>query len=816
MAIKTLKAFQEQAIESAVAVFDRARQMLDAAGADEQGRAAAIHDNGYLLIEAPTGSGKTLMAGYIVEKLSSLDRVVWFWFAPFKGVVDQSAAFLREQFHGLRLRTLGEDRNGIGTRSGDVFVTTWQTVATRVRDRRNVRQSGEQNPSVDELIEMLREQGFRIGVVVDEAHHGFHGETQAAIFFRSVLTPEYTILVTATPDDADLRDLEERMQIGNLHRVSISRADAVGSGPGAGLIKNGIKCVAWRTEEGTDALVDFETTALREARTLHQFLKAELQRMGVNLTPLLLVQVDSKPKSVERAKEKLIACGFTEAQIATHTADEPDAGLLALANDETREVLIFKMAVALGFDAPRAWTLVSMRAARDEDFGVQLVGRILRVHRRLQGKTLPDALKYGYVLLADIDAQQGLDTAGQRINQLQTAYATVSPTTVIVRVGDRDLVQSLGADGQMMLTPVPPAGAIFIPPAAVDLNDETNLDARQSLLFATARTPEEVRGAVRALLSAPPPEGRYHYPLRPDVPRRFKSQEFPEDRDVTEEDCAQRFFVSAEQLLNTILNRDRVRVQKLTLEIFTHHLQTELGFALPSLEQMQRKAQAELLRSGIFSAKELRRALTHRLHVLLDGRGVDDATDSQRLSEYLDIMLSQHPELLRNAQKAAMAATAEIRDADPIPEKIDSEVPLPRSRLNAYGVFPEGLNNWERSFGDYLDSDDTRTVLWWHRNPPRKPWSINVLLESGSGFYPDFIVGIRSRRTEDGGLLIDTKYAYDTNREMPKILAEHGAYGRVMILSKNPSQRWAVVRIEQGSGRPSLGPPFRIAEAASY
>ena len=36
---------------------------------------------------------------------------------------------------------------------------------------------GEINPSIDTLIEMLRDQGLRIGVVVDEAHHGFGQET---------------------------------------------------------------------------------------------------------------------------------------------------------------------------------------------------------------------------------------------------------------------------------------------------------------------------------------------------------------------------------------------------------------------------------------------------------------------------------------------------------------------------------------------------------------------------------------------------------------------------------------------------------------
>ena len=145
------------------------------------------------------------------------------------------------------------DRNPVGTRSGDVFVTTWGLVATRVRDRRSVRVSGEQNESVDDLIISLRDQGYRIGVVVDEAHHTFKGENQAAIFFRSVLKPEYTILVTATPDDKDLDDLKQRMQVRNIHKVGISRADAVGNKDEEGLVKRGVKAIAWRVEEGSDA-----------------------------------------------------------------------------------------------------------------------------------------------------------------------------------------------------------------------------------------------------------------------------------------------------------------------------------------------------------------------------------------------------------------------------------------------------------------------------------------------------------------------------------------------------------------------------------
>ncbi len=138
--------------------------------------------------------------------------------------------------------------------------------------------------------------------------------------------------------------------------------------------------------------------------------------------PLRLVQADSDEKnSVDRIKKKLPQLGFSEEQIAVHTAAEPDAGLMALANDEKREVLIFKMGVALGFDAPKALTFFSMRAAKDADFGVQLVGRILRVHRRVPGRKIPEIPSYGHVFLAASETQGGIHQAGERINKIQTA-----------------------------------------------------------------------------------------------------------------------------------------------------------------------------------------------------------------------------------------------------------------------------------------------------------------------------------------------------------------------------------------------------------
>jgi hypothetical protein len=96
-----------------------------------------------------------------------------------------------------------------------------------------------------------------------------------------------------------------------------------------------------------------------------------------------------------------------------------------------------------------------------------------------------------------------------------------------------------------------------------------------------------------------------------------------------------------------------------------------------------------------------------------------------------------------------------------------------------------------------------------------KDWSVQVLLTSGRAFFPDFILGIKGRPTPHGALLADTKYAFDTAKEAPKILAEHGDYGRVLIIHKTGEKRWAKVRFNE-NGRPVLGDEFRIVDAPGF
>jgi len=818
MKIKTLKSYQEQAVASGLGVFLWAKTQYGAlppGAAPEEMKKITAH-TGTILLEAPTGSGKTLMAAHLLEEFSRRENVVWFWFAPFKGVTGQTVSFLKEQCGGLRTRDLSQDRQVTGSRRGDVFVTTWQTVAVKVADRRNARKDSEQAPGTDTLVARLREMGFRIGVVVDEAHHSFQGQGQAAAFYNEVLAPEYTVLITATPDDKDIEKWKKSCGVAEVQRISVSRADAVD----AGLVKAAVRCISFIPDPASEGLVDMELTCLRCATGVHADIKAQLKTAGISLAPLMLVQVDSKRKdSVAKAKERLMQLGWTEDKIAVHTAEEPDAGLLALANDEQREVLIFKMAVALGFDAPRAFTLVSMRAAKDEDFGVQLLGRILRVHRRLHGKSVPEALRYGYVLLANPDAQTGLEAAGQRMNALKTELAKTAPTVGVVAVAGKSGVQILGPGGQSWMFPPdeawkPLAGSPGITTPQTSGGKDGG-GGQGELPFGlepettTAAVPGATGGpSLIAAITGTGPEaplatGKVVYKLRPDVPRRFKSVMLPPAIEELEEECAKFFMVDAAAILSGMVSK--VQVQKRTLEVFTGQMTLDFEQADLSRGEVARRAQDLLFDNDNFDPRELRRHLLIRLKQSLEDQGLAALAKPEEAAHVLNAIILHKPGLLKEAQKKAIAAHATLEETEALPEEIPFDEPVMQSPRNIYHIYPPGMNNWEREFAQALDAVPGSLVRWWHRNEVKRPWSVSLVLPEGGRFFPDFIISIDGRKRDDGILLADPKAMWEQSEQHGKVLTEHPAYGKALIITKAGNYGWHSIVWDAKTRKPALG-----------
>ncbi|MFM8340955.1 MAG: DEAD/DEAH box helicase family protein [Methylomonas sp.] len=224
------KTYQADAVKNALEIFRYAENQLQQVSSAEDQQAISAH-NGCVLLEAPTGAGKTLMAGLIAESFARNDhrdnaKIVWFWFTPFAGLVEQAKSALKRDFNGLRIRDLSCERVVYSAQIGDVFVTTWASVAASNAKTRKLRINGDLSVALDEFIPQLREAGFRIGVVVDEAHHSFTKATETVNFYRSVMRPEFSLLITATPDDADVAKFKKAAGLAQVHRIQVSRQNS--------------------------------------------------------------------------------------------------------------------------------------------------------------------------------------------------------------------------------------------------------------------------------------------------------------------------------------------------------------------------------------------------------------------------------------------------------------------------------------------------------------------------------------------------------------------------------------------------------------
>jgi len=828
------KGYQREAVVNALEIFRYAEAQLAQAG-DEASRAAATAFNGCLLLEAPTGSGKTLMAGMIAEAFAAPERVgnahiVWFWFTPFATLVEQAKEAIKSTFVGLRVRDLQADRKTRGTQSGDLYVTTWASVAAANAATRRVRSGGEFVLSLDDLMAELRADGFRIGTVVDEAHHGFATAKEAVRFYRESLKPDFTLMITATPDDADVEKFRRAAGIVHLHRIRVSRKEAVD----AGLIKDGIKSIAYLAAPDQTELVDFAATALLDGWGMHNAIKQGLQTAGIGLVPLMLVQVGNSDQAVAEARTRLAALGVAESKIAWYTADDPNDDLLAVALDERKEVLIFKVAVALGFDAPRAFTLVSMRGAKDTDFGIQVVGHILRVHSRLQGPTLdqklPELLRCGYVFLADAANQSGLVNAGEKINAIQSELAQVCPFTMVVKIAGRHEIQ-VTHNGQSQLLSVP-----YTPPVwpAPGNTPDANI-AADGVPFAGEPPAWQQTGILTNLVLMPPPSAptvatmaaapataqttpllanNRRFALREGVPRVYRSEQTP--LSTTDLLTCIAAHIAIDDRAFSAGFRQSVKVTRQTVDLFEGSEQTQSMNARLSDAEIARRAQSVLFDADNLDPRELHDVLLARLKTEYGHRGVD--ADDAAIALALNRIMAAYPHLIRNAARGCSAKFKESFDAAPLPDCVELPAGVKKSRLNVYGVMPQDLNAPEQTFAQLLDADTSGTVEYWFRNEPRKPWSIGIVMPSGERYFPDFAIKVAGRTVGAGLMLVETKGHHILNGDntVDKVLAEHKLYGVPLMLVQDDAGRFMTAKHFPNTGRNEQDQIFRIENLAGY
>jgi len=314
-----------------------------------------------------------------------------------------------------------------------------------------------------------------------------------------------------------------------------------------------------------------------------------------------------------------------------------------------------------------------------------------------------------------------------------------------------------------------------------------------------------------------PLPGNVLYPLRQGMPTRFQTERLPLSTDELLKGIGAHLKLNAE-VLNAGL-RKSVKITRRTItDIFgDHEERVDTVQARLSRAQLARRAQRVLYDAQYYSPRDLEEMLLSRLRLEYNdhqGIGLSD----EELRDALNVILAHYPKLVRDAARSSAALNKEIVETAPLPEQVEMAPGAQRSRLNVYGIMPPELNEHERKFAELLDADTSGTVLWWHRNEPRKPWSIGIVLPDGDRYFPDFAVGVKNRTRGGGILLLETKggHLLNSDETLEKIAAAHKTYGAPVMLTQRDDGSFWIVRHIATSNHVEEDQAFRVENMAQY
>lgn len=838
------------------------------------------------LLRAPTGSGKTYVLSRVLANISAERPVVWFWFVPFVTLVNQTLDALITNAGDLAPVLFNEGINQEPA-AGQVLISTTQGVSRAAwRVQYYNAGGGELARTPAEFVALARVTELEIGVVVDEAHIALDQATEFGQFVQW-LQPKYLAMATATPKSERINQFLTSAGMGSYESFNVSREDVVR----ARLNKAYIEAVIYQLRETTATVADLKRTVLKQAWLRNQALKTLLAEAGIPLTPLLLVQVENGKTSIEEAERDLIElCRVPPQAIGKHSSDSPDPELMdAIANDTTKEVLIFKQSAGTGFDAPRAFVLASTKAVNDADFAMQFIGRVMRVSRQIRAAftsydAIPDDFNTAYIYLANAEAQQGFQQAIQTTDAIQSQLegqvekmarrVTRSGATVITNRTTRQPMlnrefplpaseskqpSSNAAQAESTTGQVAGSGASA---TTSEPSDQGVLFELQELdeLAPTASPPKaspDKAGSKAEWFEALKVHGISAYPLRRDlkkVPVCFKREARPNSLNM--EDIVRRVATRLtlkdhhmrDALLavrgrlqeierHTELTKRAVTDNKVTIVIDRNRIAAEAKIAMNRLPQVEEADQRILI-------EVLAGRLTPRLQDALDDAGTEVSADEvKRMARTAACWLIRvHVAELEEALYEEIASQAVTEDAGVLPDAMlfATEMALPTSSKNIYGILPPSRDdlveveqkmlaedrmlmqdkNWrfgaeaesfttgrfdstfslnadEKRFAEALDQ--APFVVWWFRNPDKKPYSVRIVRgEHRNYFYPDFVVCLTHVDGSDPiPRLIETKHDLKDARRKSKHVPDH--YGKVLFLTRDGG-RFFIVTDEGGIG----------------
>ena len=353
--------FQTQAISS----------LLKAAENCELGKTTEI------TLESCTGSGKTIILTHFMDEyLHCHDKTVFVWFTPGKGnLEEQSKKKMDLYIHGRNTKLLSDIMTS-GFAENDCCFINWELVNKKDN---NALKDGE-HTNFKEYIEKAKEAGIDFKLIIDESHTNDTIKTKIII---DLFSPSVIIKASATPKGS-------RQDI----LIKVLEEDVIAQG----LIKK-LLVINEDFKKFEDSIIDENQVDFLFSKALEKqnLLRSKFLQKGSDINPLILVQM---PNTSDVLLEQVTTwfeqhkISFENNQLAIWMNEKKNTKGTSMhenlegieKNNAEPVAMIFKLAVATGWDCPRAHILVKLRDKMGESFEIQTFGRIRR---------MPEAKHYG-------------------------------------------------------------------------------------------------------------------------------------------------------------------------------------------------------------------------------------------------------------------------------------------------------------------------------------------------------------------------------------------------------------------------------------
>jgi len=360
--MKILKRYQEKAIDKLIS---RTKELFE-----EKKEKATI------VFQSPTGSGKTFMISNYIEELIKEDPnvdICFLWISIGAGSLHKQSYYsLKKAFNGFPDVYLLEDEFHGGRASiskNEVVIVNWDKINQKDKagDWSNILMKDSETYNFRDVLQNTRDLGTKIVMIIDESHQNA-GSDRAKELRDDIIKAHLTIEMSATPDLSDFNE-----------RVQVEAQDVIDEG----MIKKEIIVNDNLDKYNEDEITSIELL-LKTAYSKRFDLTKLYKDSELNINPLCLIQIPNGAKAKE--KQDSIEEFLAKNNITTDNGklaiwlSEDKINLEMLNNNESKvEFLIFKQAIATGWDCPRAQILVKFRDKGSETLEIQTVGRILRM-----------------------------------------------------------------------------------------------------------------------------------------------------------------------------------------------------------------------------------------------------------------------------------------------------------------------------------------------------------------------------------------------------------------------------------------------------